>query len=190
MNITLPDRVKLPFEFDAKQLRLNLSCIEELIKQASSLPQNGKQHWRTIDLYHQQTAVQRAPMQSMAVNSSRPSNSYLDSAPYIQAVLNHFKCPIVNVLLAKITAHSSHSQMASVPIDSEHGLARLYIPITANDEVCFVLNSVDVAMQAGECWYLRVSDPYSVMNSSAEDKVHLIIDTRVNLWLATQLKMQ
>ena len=44
-----------------------------------------------------------------------------------------------------------------------------------------------VVLSEGECWYLRLSDPHSVENNGQSDRVHLVIDAKVNPWLAAQL---
>jgi hypothetical protein len=42
-------------------------------------------------------------------------------------------------------------------------------------------------MAPGECWYLRLSDPHRVANRGETDRVHLLIDCRVNDWLRMQV---
>jgi hypothetical protein len=60
----------------------------------------------------------------------------------------------------------------------------MHIPVITNDAVAFVLNRTRVVMEAGSTWYLRLSDPHSVSNAGASDRVHLVIDAVVNDWLA------
>jgi hypothetical protein len=74
-----------------------------------------------------------------------------------------------------IKEHRDHDLAA------EHGAARLHIPIVTNPAVDFVLNGRRVVMAAGECWYLRLSDPHSVDNGGA-DRIHLVIDIVANDW--------
>ena len=38
-------------------------------------------------------------------------------------------------------------------------------------------------LEAGSCWYLRLSDPHSVANRGTEDRVHLVVDAEVNDWV-------
>ena len=38
-------------------------------------------------------------------------------------------------------------------------------------------------LEAGSCWYLRLSDPHSVANRGTEDRVHLVVDMFVNDWV-------
>ena len=56
----------------------------------------------------------------------------------------------------------------------EQGTVRIHVPVTTNAEVDFRLNGVRCAMPAGSAWYLRLSDPHSVANRGAQDRVHLV----------------
>jgi hypothetical protein len=81
-----------------------------------------------------------------------------------------------------IREHRDHDLAA------EWGAARIHVPITTNDDVDFRLNGRRVIMAPGEAWYLRLSDPHSVANRGASDRVHLVIDCVVDDWLAEQLR--
>ena len=67
-------------------------------------------------------------------------------------------------------------------------LGKGYDPIVTNDDVDFRLNGTRVVLRAGECWYLRLSAPHSVVNDGPSDRVHLVVDTRVNDWLTRLLE--
>jgi mannose-6-phosphate isomerase-like protein (cupin superfamily) len=62
-------------------------------------------------------------------------------------------------------------------------MVRLHIPVVTNDAVDFRLNGERVVLEAGSCWYLRLSDPHSVANRGTEDRVHLVVDAEVNDWV-------
>ena len=66
----------------------------------------------------------------------------------------------------------------------EQGMIRIHIPVVTNDGVDFRLNGVRCLMPAGSCWYLRLSDPHSVANRGAEDRIHLVIDTVADDWVS------
>jgi len=57
------------------------------------------------------------------------------------------------------------------------------LQVVTNDDVDFRLNGARVNLQAGTCWYLRLSDPHSVANSGPADRVHMVIDATVNGWI-------
>ena len=74
---------------------------------------------------------------------------------------------------SRIKEHRDHD------LSVEDGAIRLHIPIRTSENVEFYLNGSRVPMRAGECWYLRLSDPHSVYNGSSERRVHLVIDAPV-----------
>ena len=70
---------------------------------------------------------------------------------------------------------------------AELGMARLHVPIVTNSRVDFRLNGARIDMTAGSVWYLRLTDPHSVVNAGNTARVHLVIDVIVNQWLADLL---
>jgi hypothetical protein len=42
-------------------------------------------------------------------------------------------------------------------------------------------------MEAGSCWYLRLSEPHSAHNRGTRPRVHLVFDAVMNGWLAALL---
>jgi hypothetical protein len=60
---------------------------------------------------------------------------------------------------------------------------RIHIPVVTNPDVDFRLNGAPLTMEAGSAWYLRLSDPHSVVNGGGADRVHLVVDATVNDWL-------
>jgi mannose-6-phosphate isomerase-like protein (cupin superfamily) len=63
------------------------------------------------------------------------------------------------------------------------GEARLHVPVHTGPEAEFLLNGRQVAMAAGECWYVDVSQPHAVANRGNAPRVHLVIDCVVDEWL-------
>ena len=72
---------------------------------------------------------------------------------------------------------------------TDFGAGRLHIPIKSSSQVDFRVNGTPVTMAPGECWYLRLSDPHSVSNRGSSDRIHLVIDAKVDAWLAGQLSI-
>ena len=68
-------------------------------------------------------------------------------------------------------------------LDVAQGAVRFHIPIATNPHVRFVLNGRRVVMEPGSVWYLRLSDPHSVANDGATERVHLVVDALVNPWV-------
>jgi quercetin dioxygenase-like cupin family protein len=65
----------------------------------------------------------------------------------------------------------------------EDGVIRLHIPVTTNPEVEFYLNDERIEMKTGELWYLDFSQKHRVENRGTADRIHLVVDCKVNDWL-------
>lgn len=42
-------------------------------------------------------------------------------------------------------------------------------------------------MKAGECWYLRLSDPHRIVNQGTTERINLTIDMIRNEWVKSLL---
>jgi hypothetical protein len=107
----------------------------------------------------------------------------LDACPYFREVIGTFQAPLRNVRLMRLTAGSVIKEHHDVALSFEDGMVRLHIPVVTNDGVDFRLNGARVVLEAGSCWYLRLSDPHSVANRGTEDRVHLVVDAFANDWI-------
>ena len=65
----------------------------------------------------------------------------------------------------------------------EKSVIRLTIPVLTNDSVEFFLNDTLVPMQAGECWYLRLTDPHRVVNAGPTERINMTIDVAAKEWV-------
>jgi hypothetical protein len=99
-------------------------------------------------------------------------------------VLAAFACPLQAVRLMRLAPGSVIKEHHDHDLSFEQGMVRIHIPVVTNERVDFRLNGARVAMPAGSSWYLRLSDPHSVANRGADDRVHLVIDAGVNDWVA------
>jgi Aspartyl/Asparaginyl beta-hydroxylase len=181
-----PDRLRLPLSFDpgllASDLRslISVEWIDHFVKQ------NYDGNWSVIPL--RGTAGARHPV--MMIYSDPTATAFEDtpmlaSCPYFREVLAAFRCPLRAVRLMRLTPGSRIKEHTDLELGIEHGTARIHIPVATNEDVEFYLNGSRVVMAAGSAWYLRLSDPHSVYNKGAGERVHLVIDADVNDWMLT-----
>ncbi len=184
----LPDRVRLNVRFDAAALAADLERLRPADWIAHFVTQNYQGDWSVIPLRGPAGASHPVmmiyPDPSCAEFADTP---FLDHCPNIRRSLTRFSCPLLAVRLMKLAAGSRIKEHADYDLDAENGTVRLHIPVVTNDLVDFRLNGTRVALQAGECWYLRLSDPHCVENNGDSDRVHLVIDAELNPWLQAQL---
>lgn len=185
----LPDRVRLPLAFDPARMAAEVEEIAAEDWIAHFVRDNYEGGWSILPL--RCTAGATHPIM-MAVSDPSATvfedTPWLARAPYLRAVLGAFACPLLSVRLMKLDPGSRIKPHADLDLDAALGQARLHVPVTSNPDVDFRLNGTRVAMQAGECWYLRLSDTHAIDNRGSTSRVHLVIDCKVDDWLAGLLE--
>ena len=181
----LPDSLRLPLAFDPALLAADLVRLEVEDWTPHYVPDNYTGDWNVLPLRYACGAVH--PILRAATSSG--TNAWEDSAllsicPAVRGVLDALHCPIASVRLMRLAAGSVIHEHSDHDLAAEHGTARLHVPVLTNDDIDFRLRGARVSMRAGEMWYLRLSEPHSVANRGARDRVHLVIDATVNAWLA------
>jgi hypothetical protein len=179
-----PDRLRLPFAFDRDQLAADLRRLSSSQWIKHFVTQNYHGDWSVIPL--RGPAGARHPVQMIY---SDPTATAFEDAPmlaacgYFRTVLDTFICPLQAVRLMRLSPGSVIKEHTDHDLSFEQGSVRIHIPITTNGGVAFELNRRRVILEAGSCWYLRLSDPHSVANRGDADRVHLVIDATVNEWI-------
>jgi hypothetical protein len=180
-----PDRLRLPLEFAPERLAADLTNLSAVAWTAHFVTQNYDGDWSAIAL--RGPAGARHPVQM--IYSDPSCTDYADTpmlaaSPYFRQVLAAFACPLQAVRLMRLAPASLIKEHHDHDLSFEDGMVRIHIPVTTNDGVDFRLNGVRCTMPAGSAWYLQLSDPHSVANRGASDRVHLVIDAVVNDWVA------
>jgi Aspartyl/Asparaginyl beta-hydroxylase len=180
-----PDRLRLPLDFEPSLLAADMAnfshgqWIEHFVKQ------NYDGDWSVMAL--RGPAGTRHPVQMIYSDPSCKTSEdapALPGSPYFREVLVHFACPLHAVRLMRLAPGSVIKEHRDHDLCFEDGMVRIHIPVVTNTSVDFRLNGARVVMAAGSSWYLRLSDPHSVANRGAADRVHLVIDAVVNDWVA------
>jgi hypothetical protein len=173
---------RLPFVFDPAALLADLARIEG---EAWSPHFNTRYYtgdWSGLSL----RSVGGAERQLFS-DPSRPDEfadtPRLAACPAVQAVLAAFACPLEGVRLLRLRAGSSIREHRDYGLCLEKGEFRVHVPIVTNPDVAFTLAGERLTLLPGECWYLNFDLPHAVANAGTEDRVHLVIDGRVNPWV-------
>jgi hypothetical protein len=179
-----PDRLRLPFAFDRDLLAADLQQLQASLWTRHFVTQNYQGDWSVLAL--RGPAGARHPIQMIYANPAATAfedTPMLAASPYFRTVLDTFACPLQAVRLMRLAPGSVIKEHTDHDLCFEQGTVRLHVPITTNDGVAFELNRRRVTLEAGSCWYLRLSDPHSVANRGDADRVHLVIDAGVNEWV-------
>jgi mannose-6-phosphate isomerase-like protein (cupin superfamily) len=185
----LPDRIKLPFVFDAYVLAAEVEALLLNEWTAHFVPQHYAGDWSVLPL----RAPAGAEHPISQITSPPDCKDWVDTewlkhCPVISDVLARFETPLGAVRLMRLGPGSQIHEHQDHDLSAEYGMARMHIPISSNADVSFRVNYQPVEMNPGECWYLRLSDPHSVDNRGATARIHLVIDAEVNDWLAQTLQ--
>jgi hypothetical protein len=183
-NYVFPDRLKMPFKFSPEKLADDLAVLNKTEWTEHFVKQNYEGDWSAIPLRspigetHPIRMIYSDPTAKEFVDTV-----YLKQCPYFQEILSHFKCDLGVVRLMKLSAGSIIKEHSDYDLCYEDGAVRFHIPVVTNPEIEFYLNNERINLNAGECWYLRLSDSHRVNNFSLEDRVHLVVDATVNDWI-------
>jgi hypothetical protein len=185
----LPDRIKLPFTFDAVALAADVDGLLSKKWTAHFVPQHYAGDWSVLPL-RAPAGAQHPILQitSPPGCSDWVDTEWLEHCPAIASSVERFDTKLGAVRLMRLGPGSQIHEHQDHDLSAEFGMARLHIPITSNADVSFNVNHSSVEMSPGECWYLRLSDPHSVDNRGATARIHLVIDADVNGWLAQMLQ--
>ena len=187
---SLPAAVRLPLEVDLAALQADLARLEATAWTPHFIPENYDGDWSVLPLRASATA--RHPIQLIYSDPACRDwvdTPWLTASPAIAALLTRFACPLTAVRLMRLTAGSVIKQHSDADLSADYGMARIHVPVVTNPDVDFRLNGERVAMAAGECWYLDLSQPHTVANRGTTDRVHLVIDAIVDPWLAEALSV-
>jgi hypothetical protein len=185
----LPDRLRLPFTFDADLLARDLDGLSAVGWTQHFVRQNYDGDWSVIPLRGKAGA--KHPV--MMIYSDPTCTDFADTpmlaaCPYFRQVLDTFKTPLRAVRLMRLTPGSVIKEHNDLELSFEEGTVRIHVPVVTNAGVEFYLNRSRVVLDAGSAWYLRLSDPHSVVNRGSSDRVHMVIDAEANRWVADILK--
>jgi hypothetical protein len=183
-----PDRVRLPLAFDPARLAADLGRLESEEWIAHFVRQNYQGDWSALPLRAHAGATHPVQM----IYSPPNATAFVDTpllarTPYFREVLAAFRCPVTCVRLMRLTPGSRILEHCDNDLAAEEGWARVHVPVTTNARVEFFLSGVAVPMVPGEAWYLRLADPHRAANNGDTDRVHLVLDAKMDDWLAAML---
>lgn len=178
----MPDVLQLPLHFDPDLLKADLRALaaEDWVLHFNKPYYEGE--WSGVALRSVNGEAGRLYPDPTAREQFADTPA-LARCRYIQSVLATFHCPLEAVRLLKLRAGSSIREHKDYNLGYEDGEVRFHVPVLTNPDVEFYLNQQRIVMNEGECWYLDFNLPHRVVNHSATDRIHLVIDCVVNDWV-------
>ena len=190
-QLTIADRIKLPFYFDP----------EPLIRDINDM------NLGDFIYYDVQPLRSPAHIVDPSLPPPPPADDYadgswtdwknttlLDNAKNIKTIVDffsqHCSVTLVRLLRLEVGAVVAEHTDPTLGMEIERSVVRLTIPIISEKSVAFYLNHTEVPMRPGECWYLRLTDPHSIEHKGQHVRINLTIDMRPNDWLTEQLNLK
>ena len=173
--------LKLPFNFDAEAMKSDLRKFSAADWTPHFNTSYYEGEWSGVAL--------RAPLDALVELYPDPTVSQfvetemMRRCDYLRQIIGTFKCETESVRLLKLGAGAKIIEHRDYKFGIENGTARIHIPAQTNPQVEFRLGGQILQMDEGEAWYLNFNLPHSVENKGIGERVHLVIDCRVNDWL-------
>jgi len=112
---------------------------------------------------------------------------YMAQFPSVKKLLQSLDCPVMSARFLNLQAGSVIKQHTDAELAFEKGEARLHFPVFTNPGVTFYCEDEQIFLNEGECWYLNANLPHSVSNQGEQDRIHLVVDCKVNSWLEDKI---
>jgi mannose-6-phosphate isomerase-like protein (cupin superfamily) len=173
--------------------RFNVTLLQQEVKQLETAMWTA--HYNIHDYNGGWTVLPLRSINGMADNSiaihsaslqkdiTYQDTIYLDQCDYLQSVLRYFECEKTAVRLMKLNPGSNIKAHCDLDLNFEEGEVRFHVPVFTNPSVEFFLEEEKIPMGEGECWYLNLSLQHRVNNFGESNRIHLVIDCKVNSWM-------
>lgn len=166
MQISRPF-IRLPYRFDARRLAEEVRALPDHLwmTHPAGFPGNS-----AVPL------VSRDGGDNDDMQGRMCTTPHLDEAPYLQQVMASFDEVLGRSRLMKLAPGAE----VSLHVDFNYhwySRVRIHIPVLTNSGVIFFCGNERVHMKEGECWIFNSWNRHRVINSGAEERVHLVLDT-------------
>ena len=159
--------IRLPFRFDAERLaeEVRRFAPDRWMAHPSGLPGNS-----AIAL------ISSGGGDNDSFEGEKKPTPHLGQCEYMRQVMAGFGQVLSRSRLMKLDA----SAELNLHVDFNYhwfSRVRIHIPVITHPSVIFHCGRERLHMQAGECWIFDSWRRHRVINRSAQDRVHLVIDT-------------
>ena len=158
--------IRLPFRFDAQRLAEEVEQFSPVVWMPHPSGMRGNS---AIAL------ISSGGGDNDSFEGEKKATPHLERCPYMRQVMASFGEVLSRSRLMKLDAGSE----VSLHVDFNYhwfSRVRIHIPITTYPEVTFFCGEEKLHMGTGECWIFDSWRRHRVINGSAHDRVHLVID--------------
>jgi hypothetical protein len=173
--------LRLPLACDLEALRSDLAAVAP----AGWHPHFNQQYysgdWSGIPL--RGIPDSRVPLYADPTRSDFADTELMSRCRYVPQFLAELRCPVESVRFLKLAPGSVIREHRDFGLCFEEAAIRLHIPVHTHADVEFVLDGEPLTLAAGECWYVNFDLKHRLANRGQSDRVHLVVDARVNAWV-------
>jgi mannose-6-phosphate isomerase-like protein (cupin superfamily) len=181
---TIIKYLKFPFRFSALRMQ----------QEVQNLQAKWLAHYNQHDYEGSWTALPLRSINGSMENVMANAGEYaifadtqlMQQCPYLQEIMQALQCEKMAVRLLNLQAGAVIKEHKDVELNFEQGEARIHIPIVTNNDVAFFIDDEQIMMHEGECWYANFNMKHRVTNAGNTDRIHLVMDCKVNDWLREQ----
>ena len=159
--------VRLPFRFDVDRLKIELDQFD---------PQYWMAHPNRMQGNDAIALISKNGESNDEFVGHMQVTPQLQRCAYMQQVMASFGEVLARSRLMRLGGQCEVSEHVDFNYHW-YSRVRIHIPITTNPDVLFYCGDEHIHMQAGECWIFDSWRRHKVVNSSSENRVHLVIDT-------------
>ena len=172
----------LPLRFDQSALKADLARVgpEDWARHYNERDYGGNWRGAALRSASGSTGDLIAGRAGGVVTADTP---LLGRCPYFRQVIRTFECPLKAVRLLSLAPGSFIREHSDDALDYEDGEVRIHVPIQTNPAVEFYICGERLVLEEGNAYYVNVNLPHRVNNGGEAERIHLVIDAKVNDWV-------
>jgi hypothetical protein len=177
-----------PIHFDVERMKADLERLQNSEAWLSHYDHALSQGWGAILLKSKNGDVSGPQSQYPSWDfADYRRTQYVDQLPYFRELMDELKCPQGRMRIMRLAPGlviNIHRDVGAEVGCLAFKQVRLHVPIVTNDRVTFFVGGEKVRMQPGHLYYVNFSKRHYVRNDGNEARTHLVMDLKVNDWLA------
>jgi len=173
-------KINLPFNAVAAQAEINRLTADNWVRHFNTVNYQGE--WTVLAL-RSPGGVMNNIIPDLMSHGGYADTVLMAECPSIKKLMDGMHCEVLSARLLNLKKGAFIKEHRDVELAFENGEARLHFPVFTNTGVAFYVNNELVTMREGDCWYINANLKHRVANNGDTDRIHLVIDCKVNHWL-------
>ena len=178
-EVSLPLCSRLPLAMDLPALLQALARVEAGAWQAHFNRGYHEGDWSGVAL----VSAEDAPVPLAPGRGAPVRQDWWRHETAWQAALWPFRASLQAARLLRLGEGARIHEHRDPDLGRPGGCLRLHVPLLSPPGVEFIVDGLQVPMQAGECWFVDLSRAHRVHNPGPGERIHLVLDCLADNWL-------